>query len=117
MSSIDKTSDYCKWTVYLQIRTGSKIVEWVVFRDINSVKKSVFTKKPHPKSRPHKITIIKVSTTLAKAMNLLKIDKSVLIFIKDWPKIVMLVIKYSSKIHKPTLYKKAINDPVYSRRW
>lgn len=32
-------------------------------------------------------------------------------------KIVMLIIESSSKIHKPKLYKEAVNDPVHRQQW
>ncbi len=56
-------------------------------------------------------------TTLAKAMDLLEIDKPALAPIKDRLETAMSITEYSSKIYEPTSYEKATNDPVHDKRW
>lgn len=61
-----------------------------------------------------------MSSTLAKATSILKIDKPTipeLVSIKNQSKIIMSIIEYNNKIYKTTLYKKVLNNLVYGQMW
>lgn len=42
---------------------------------------------------------------------------SELTFIENQTKIVMSITEYSSKIYKPSLYKKVTSNPVHNQKW
>lgn len=73
------------------------------------IKKKVPKREPRARKRPQKYITTKIMTLL----DINKPTKLELAIIKDQRKIAMSIIKYNSKIHKPTLYYKATNNLIY----
>lgn len=79
----------------------------------SSLKRKAPAGEPRPRGRPRKIILTEATillkndrpTVAEKALNKGQIETT------------MSIIKCSSKIRKPTLYNKAINDAIHGQRW
>lgn len=96
---------------------GAKLLsEWPLEASTPSKRKAP-AGEPRPRGRPRKVAAAETST-LAEATNLLKIDKPAeLAPIEEQVETAMSITEYSSKIHEPTSYEEATNDPIHGRRW
>lgn len=76
--------------------------------EIGSIKRKVLTEELRPREKPQKIISIVVIIINKPTMVEETLDKEQL-------EIAILIIKYSDKIEKTTLYDKAINNLIYSQ--
>lgn len=85
-----------------------------------ALKKSTFDEKiapaREPRFRERSQKIVTIEATSLSNNDRPTVSISEITSIKNQIKIVMLITKYSSKIHKPTLYNKIINNLIYEKR-
>ena len=78
----------------------------------SSLKKKAPAGEPRPRGRPQKIISTEATILSKNNMPIMAEQTS-----NKEPEIAMSITKCSSKIRKPTIYDKAINDLIYGRRW
>lgn len=73
-------------------------------------KKKALVGEPRAREKPQKV--LPIETTIINKHIIFKKNLD-----KEQLEIAMSIIKCNNKIHKPLLYDKAINDPVYRQYW
>ena len=83
---------------------GAKLLSKWPLETATRSKKKAPAGEPRPKNRPQKQMAIEITTPVEDQR-------------KEVEEVAMSMTESSSKIHEPTLYNAAVNDPIHGRRW